>query len=207
MWKILALRIGTFFAASAVAGFCFARFKDTGLWFLPVIAIAALLAGGYVLFRPHQGDEDTRARLDLVIGDMTDPKQRSIMIRVVIASAIHGLALARLAFDREEVAVSFADGVAGAEWQTVIVAAAFLGSLLWLVREMWLFYQLDEFWKQVSTGPIAAGGVILIILTVFWQVLADYFGAPDVNGFVLYGVYYIAITGLMISRGRRLAGC
>ncbi|MCI5048273.1 MAG: hypothetical protein MRY59_12290 [Aquisalinus sp.] len=198
--------IGTFFLiiaiAAGVVGFTVARTEDTGnpIWIITGLVIAAIiLTFGYNL-RPK--DEEGRELMDMIFGDMTDPVQRAIIFRLTVASLIHGLVLGRLVFRDEVGAINIMDGIAQDETGTMIMVIIFTLSLFWCVYECWRFYNIDEFWRNMSVGPIAASGVTLFVMTILWGIARDYLGAPEINVGVIYAVFWLTAMFLMIIKKR-----
>ena len=164
----------------------------------PLPAIGGfLLAGGicYAIyrFRPKQGE--MREILDMLFGDMDDPEQRSIMIRIAIAAFAHAMSMApSMIFEKSaEGPVNFADGLTQPELKQVAYVAFFVITLLWVIYESYRFYSIDEFWRRISLGPLAFAGSIVFLLVVFGNVFENALGTPEVSVHMVYFTYWISM--------------
>ncbi|WP_306252084.1 hypothetical protein [Parvularcula sp. IMCC14364] len=199
--------IGMFFLivafSAGILRFTVARTEDTGnpLWVIIGLALAGvILTIGYNL-RPK--DEEGRELMDMIFGDMTDPLQRAIIFRMTIASLIHGLVLSRLILDNDMSPINIMDGIGPDETGTFLLVSVFVLSLFWCVYECWRFYNIDEFWRTMSVGPIASAGVVLLLMTTLWGLARDYLGAPDIHVAAIYAVYWLTAMLLMLSKKRQ----
>ncbi|MEE9329084.1 MAG: hypothetical protein V3V30_03035 [Parvularculaceae bacterium] len=169
------------------------QIRGVSLWLIP---LAALVAGCcWLVFRPSKEGEATDLQ-DLLMGDMSDPKQRNIMIRTLIALVPH-MWLASLVLENTMTPVSLGDGLVQAELLTIAAIIGFLVTLFWLLYECKLFFELDEYIKQIYAGPLLLGLIVAIILLLLNDLAVRYFA---LEGVTLYWKYMSTwlVTGLLM---------
>ena len=191
-----AAAIGGVFLSGTGVGMLVAWFgnKETA----PVVLIAAGAAciglGAFLFWRASQvkaGDPDGEVGdAELFLGDMNDPVQRRILIRVAAAGAVHAIVVMRfLAGDTP---------VAG--WQPVAEYAAFVLTLGWIVIECINFHRIDEFWTRIALVPAALSGVILFFAVTCWLAAEKVLGAPEAPFWSFYLLYYVSLVAILIGR-------
>ena len=169
------------------------QIRGVSLWLIP---LAALVAGCcWLLFRPSKEGEATDLQ-DLLMGDMSDPKQRNIMIRTLIALVPH-MWLASLVLENTMTPVSLGDGLVQAELLTIAAIIGFLVTLFWLLYECKLFFELDEYIKQIYAGPLLLGLIVAIILFLLNDLAVRYFALEGVTLYWKYMSIWL-VTGLLM---------
>ena len=169
------------------------QIRGATLWLVP---LAVLMAGsGWLMFRPSKEGEATDLQ-DLLMGDMSDPKQRNIMIRTLIVLVPH-MWLASLVLENTMTPVSLGDGLAQAELVTIAAIIGFLMTLFWLLYECKLFFELDEYIKQIYAGPLLLGLIVAIILLLLNDLAVRYFALEGVTLYWKYMSIWL-VTGLLM---------
>ena len=169
------------------------QIRGVSLWLIP---LAGLVAGcGWLLFKPSKEGDATDLQ-DLLMGDLSDPKQRNIMIRTLIVLVPH-MWLASLVLDNMMSPVSLGDGLARPEMLTIAAIIGFFATLLWLVYECKLFFQMDDYIKQLYTGPLLTALCVYIGLLILNDLAVRYFA---LEGVTLYWKYISVwlVTGLFM---------
>jgi hypothetical protein len=185
-----------------LVGFSFGKLLAGTVDMLPALAGAALLGLGYMLPKPPKPSaEEEEARTLLFAGDMEDPVQRSLVIRLNIAMVIHLISLAYL------VTISLVSTSSVPQVITLAGIAVFFLSMIWFTYESWRFYQeMDDFWWDIAATPAAMAGVITICVMVLCGIAETHLGLPQVSHFIFYGLYWAIYFPMLINRATRLGG-
>lgn len=188
---------------------------DPGSVWFPLVGALLFLAGGgamYWGYRQKVASADSggdASDIDMLLGDMSDPVQRNIILRVVVASAIHGMVLLNF-IDRSSVPVTLGDGpLERPELITLGAFGLFLATLVWIVIECIRFHRIDEFWTRIAIGPAALAGVILFMAVTLWSLGEEVLGLGAARFWHFYLFYYVTIVALMIGKwqlGKRRGG-
>lgn len=208
VWKLIAFLLGGLVLASAGLGFITGSVLGSGrLLIVPILIGLVLCAGGIGLMsfgyrRIAESDADT-SWLEMVFGDMTDPVQRAIIMRIIAAGALHGMVVVWIV-SSDIVPVAWHDGgIAGAEWLTLGGFALFALTMVWIIWECIRFYNIDEFWHRIILIPASLAGVILLVMTVLWGLAENILSAPRADFWVYYLLYYVSIMTFLIGRWRK----
>jgi hypothetical protein len=176
------------FVAGAVAGFAMAFIEESGRLYWLAAGFVALAIMTWYLLRMVPKFVGDDAFMALMFGDMEDPKQRWAMFRIFLASLSHGVAISMLNFGSDEPATSY--------WPLVF----FIISFIWLLVECWLFYMMDEYWRNLILGPMALAGVMVAFAAALWGAVELYVPLPSVSPLHVYFLYLILSSILVTIR-------
>lgn len=216
-WTFFLMMIGGLFVAGIGFGLIVGWVSDDdpgSLWFPVVGAVlfiggAAFMVWGYRRKAAAADDGEDASDIDMLLGDMSDPVQRNIILRVVVASAIHGMVLLNF-IDQSAVPVTFGDGpLSRPELITLGSYAVFLITLVWIVIECIRFHRIDEFWTRIVIGPAALAGVVLFMTVTLWTLGEEALGFGEARFWHYYLFYYLTLLLLMIGKwqlGKRRGG-
>ncbi len=113
-----------------------------------------------------------RWSLFLLGGDVNDPNVRRMFWRVTLASFIYGLAFG---------ATAGAEGERAAHTD-YLMAAATLAYVGFTIYEAWRYYQgADEMVKHICDRSLAVGGLIVLVATLTYGVLAELIGLREIE--------------------------
>lgn len=188
---------------------------EPGSFWFPVVGALLFIGGGALMYWGYRrklaatdSDGDV-SDIDMLLGDMSDPVQRNIILRVVAASAIHGMVLLNF-IDRSSVPVTFGDGpLERSELITLGAYGLFLVTLVWIVIECIRFHRIDEFWTRIVMGPAALSGVILFVAVTLWSLGEEVLAFGEARFWHYYLFYYLTILTLMVAKwqiGKRRGG-
>ena len=216
-WMFILMMIGGLFVAGIGLGLFmgWASDDDPGSFWFPVVGAVLFFGGAGVMYWGYRrkaaaaDDGADASDIDMLLGDMSDPVQRNIILRVVVASAIHGMVLLNF-IDGSAVPVTFGDGpLERPELITLGSYAVFLVTLVWIVIECIRFHRIDEFWTRIVMGPAALAGAILFMAVTLWTLSEEALGFGEARFWHFYLFYYLTLLCLMIGKwqlGKRRGG-
>jgi len=216
-WIFILMMIGGLFVAGIGFGLFmgWASDDDPGSFWFPVTGAILFFSGAAVLYWGYRrkaataDDGDDVSDIDMLLGDMSDPVQRNIILRVVVASAVHGMVLLNF-IDMSATPVTFGDGpLDRLEMITLGGYAVFLITLVWIVIECIRFHRIDEFWTRIVMGPAALAGVILFMAITLWSLGEEVMTFPAARFWHFYLFYYMTLLCLVIGKwqlGKRRGG-